>query len=150
LEFVVDDLIILLDQLKIEKTVVCGLSMGGFVALRAVERNPDRFTGLVLADTKSEPDSDKSKIGRYQALKTIQGLGLPVFADSFAKQGTSPSTQTERPQVFARAKHMMESNSAAGVSAAVLALTSRTDTTNGLDGIRIPTLGFVAGLKGQF
>jgi 3-oxoadipate enol-lactonase len=65
LEFVVDDLIILLDQLKIEKTVVCGLSMGGFVALRAVERNPDRFTGLVLADTKSEPNSDKSKIGRY-------------------------------------------------------------------------------------
>src|SRR5687768_11086335 len=29
LEFVVDDLISLLDQLKIDKAVICGLSMGG-------------------------------------------------------------------------------------------------------------------------
>ena len=114
--------------------------MGGFVALRAVERNPERFIGLVLADTKSEADSDKSKLGRYQALKTIQKQGLSVYADIFAKQGTSPSTQTERPQIFSRAKHIMESNTAAGVSAAVLALASRTATTAELGKIRIPTL----------
>src|SRR2546427_11481610 len=34
IEFFVDDLIGLMDHLKIEKAVMCGLSMGGYVALR--------------------------------------------------------------------------------------------------------------------
>ena len=36
IEFFVEDLIGLLDHLKIEKTILCGLSMGGYTALRAV------------------------------------------------------------------------------------------------------------------
>ena len=44
LEFIVDDLIALMDNRKIKKTILCGLSMGGYVALRAVERHPERFS----------------------------------------------------------------------------------------------------------
>src|SRR5258708_10049293 len=62
LEFFVDDLIGLLDKLKIEKTALCGLSMGGYVALRAVERNPERFSSLVLCDTRPEADGNEAKL----------------------------------------------------------------------------------------
>jgi len=136
LEFIVDDLINLLDQLKIEKAVICGLSMGGFVALRAIERNPTRFVGLVLADTKSEPDSDKSKMGRYQALKTIQDQGVEVFTDNFLKTAVA-STSAE---ALKRATKVALSNTVLGVQSAILALTSRTDTTPGLSEIQAPTL----------
>ena len=44
----------LLDHLKIAKTILCGLSMGGYTALRAFERSPERFSGLILCDTRSE------------------------------------------------------------------------------------------------
>src|SRR3989338_135113 len=53
LEFFVDDLIEGMDHLKIESAVLCGLSMGGYIALRALERHPGRFKGVVLCDTKS-------------------------------------------------------------------------------------------------
>src|SRR5688500_8605867 len=51
LEFLVDDLIGLLDHLKAPKAILCGLSMGGYVALRTIQRNPERVAGLVLCDT---------------------------------------------------------------------------------------------------
>ena len=47
MEMLVDDLIKLLDQEKLSKVTVVGFSMGGFLALRAIERNPERFQALV-------------------------------------------------------------------------------------------------------
>lgn len=140
LEFVVDDLIDLLDKLKINKTVICGLSMGGFVALRALERNPNRFLAAILADTKSEADSDKSKIGRYEALREIQTSGLSTFVDNFIKRSAAPDTQTHNPALFECMIRLAMSNTAVGVQAGLLALTSRTDTTQALEKISVPTL----------
>ena len=62
LEFLVDDLIALLDHLRIKKAVLCGLSMGGYIALRAVQRNPERILGLILADTQAKADSNETKL----------------------------------------------------------------------------------------
>ncbi|MCH7865447.1 MAG: alpha/beta fold hydrolase [Proteobacteria bacterium] len=63
-EFFVDDLLGLMDHLAIEQAVVCGLSMGGYIALRALERHPNRFQGLVLCDTRSTPDTDQVRVER--------------------------------------------------------------------------------------
>ena len=59
IEHHVDDLIGILDYLKIEKTVIVGLSMGGYITLRALERHPERFRAAVLCDTKSEADTNE-------------------------------------------------------------------------------------------
>lgn len=45
-----DDLAAVLDHLGIDKAVVAGHSMGGFVSLRFAQRHPDRVAGLVLLD----------------------------------------------------------------------------------------------------
>ena len=68
IEFLVDDLIGLLDHLKLQKATLCGLSMGGYVALRAVERNPERVHALALCDTRSEADSNEAKLKRAAKL----------------------------------------------------------------------------------
>ena len=52
-----DDLAALLDHLKIRRAVVAGLSMGGYVAFAFWRRHPERVQGLILADTRAEPDS---------------------------------------------------------------------------------------------
>jgi 3-oxoadipate enol-lactonase len=140
LEFVVDDIIALLDHLKIEKTVLCGLSMGGFVGLRAAQRNPERFNGIVLANTKSEPDLDSSKMGRYKGIKLIEEKGLSVFVDEFITKSLAQSTVGNQSPVFIKAKEIALRNKISGVEAGLLALTSRTDTTPDLDKIKIPTL----------
>lgn len=45
-----DDLIRAMDHLGVERAVVAGHSMGGWVAAVAAVRHPDRFTGAVLID----------------------------------------------------------------------------------------------------
>jgi pimeloyl-ACP methyl ester carboxylesterase len=48
-----DDVLAGLDSAEIERAVVGGVSMGGYVALNLLRRHPDRVAGLVLADTRS-------------------------------------------------------------------------------------------------
>jgi len=45
-----DDVLAVMDQLGIERAMVVGMSMGGFVATALVEQAPDRVSALVLVD----------------------------------------------------------------------------------------------------
>lgn len=140
LENIVDDVIELMDTKKINKAILVGLSMGGFVALRAIERNPERFQGLVLANTKSEADSDEAKLGRYKSLIQIDQEGLNKFTESFIENALSHETKTEKPKVNLQVLSIVQENKKEGVAAGLLALTSRTDTTMSLSKIEVPTL----------
>ncbi|MFC7096760.1 alpha/beta fold hydrolase [Halobaculum marinum] len=46
-----DDLAALVEALDLDRPVVCGLSMGGSIAMTYAARHPDRLSGLILADT---------------------------------------------------------------------------------------------------
>ncbi|MBW3534741.1 MAG: alpha/beta hydrolase, partial [Gemmatimonadetes bacterium] len=68
----VDDLFAVLDRLGPGEVVGCGLSMGGYVLLRALEREPGRFRAAVLADTRSTPDDDEGRLKRVAAMRAEQ------------------------------------------------------------------------------
>lgn len=135
-----DDLIALLNHLKIEKAVLCGLSMGGYIALRALERNPERVSALVLCDTRSEADSDETKSKRLAAVESIKEKGVPLFAEGFVKSAFAPETFTNHPGVVKNVKGMILKNSSLGICGSLLAMAFRTDTTASLSQIKIPTL----------
>jgi 3-oxoadipate enol-lactonase len=140
LEFFVDDLIGLLDHLKIDRAVLCGLSMGGYIALRAVERNPQRCRALILCDTRSEADSNEAKLKRAAAIKTVKEKGVKAFADEFIKPLFAPQTFSANPGIVESVRQMIQSNPPAGICGALLALAGRTDTTASLPKISVPTL----------
>jgi pimeloyl-ACP methyl ester carboxylesterase len=48
IELFVNDLLRLMEKLGIEKSILCGLSLGGYIALNAVLKYPDRFDGLIF------------------------------------------------------------------------------------------------------
>jgi pimeloyl-ACP methyl ester carboxylesterase len=139
IELFVDDLIALLDHLFIEKAILCGLSMGGYIALRTCERHPDRVRGLILCDTKSEPDTDLAKIKRSVAMRAVKTMGVPAFAEDFVKTIFWEKTFERNPNVIAFIKQIICSNSPRGIGGTLLALASRTDTTPVLSSLRIPT-----------
>jgi 3-oxoadipate enol-lactonase len=140
LEFFVDDLIAIMDHLVIEKAVLCGLSMGGYIALRAVERHPERVKGLILADTKSGADTNEAKVKRSSAMATVKREGVPAFAESFAKAIFASETFSKNPQAVAFIKEIIRGNTILGICGALLALAGRTDTTESLAAISVPTL----------
>ena len=131
LEFMVDDL---LDQLPSEPAVLCGVSMGGYIALRAAQRAPDRIRALALADTRSEADTNDAKLKRAAAIKTVKEQGVAAYADGFLKSAFHNAAAAEK------ARPMILGNSPIGICAGLLALASRTDTTAFLPQIKVPTL----------
>jgi pimeloyl-ACP methyl ester carboxylesterase len=139
IELFVDDLIALLDHLGLEKAVLCGLSMGGYIALRAIERHPNRIKGLVLCDTKSEPDLNEEKIKRTSSIKAAKSAGVSAFADDFVKAVFWPKTFENNPEAVEFIKELIRANSLLGICGTLLALASRTDITQNLSSINVPT-----------
>jgi 3-oxoadipate enol-lactonase len=143
IELFVDDLIALLDYLKITKTVVCGFSMGGYVALRAIERNPERFSALILCDTTSSADSNETKVKRATSIKIIKKDGVKPFAEGFLKAVFSEQSFSIKQNAVEEARKMILSTSMMGICGAMLAMAARTDTTESLSKISVPTLVLV-------
>ncbi len=139
MDAICDDLLGLMDRLKIEKAVLCGLSMGGYVALRMAERHPEKILGLVLCDTKSEADPDAGKLKRAADLRLIQEQGLEAFADKFSKAVLAPSN-VQNAALLDRVRGMILGNPTEGVQATLIALATRTDTTAALSRVQVPTL----------
>lgn len=140
MEFFVDDLIAGMDHLKIDTAVLCGLSMGGYIALRAVERHANRFKALVLCDTKSQADSDEVKIKRAAAVQSVKKDGVEAFATGFVKTVLTENSIKNNPDLVKTILDMIQGNSPLGISGALLAMASRTDTTVALDKMSLPTL----------
>ena len=65
-----DDLRALLDSINVKQAVIGGLSMGGYIALAFIAQYPDRVKGLILANTRALPDSERhSKLGLTNAAR---------------------------------------------------------------------------------
>jgi 3-oxoadipate enol-lactonase len=139
IELFVDDLIALLDHLTLEKVVLCGLSMGGYIALRTIERYPNRIRGLVLCDTKSEPDTNEAKVNRSTTMKVIKQSGVQVFVEDFVRSIFFRKTFVNNPDAVEYIRQIIYRNSSLGICGTLLALASRTDTTQILHSINVPT-----------
>ncbi|MEK7671460.1 MAG: alpha/beta fold hydrolase [Bacteroidota bacterium] len=140
IEHHVDDLIALLDYLKIDQTVIVGLSMGGYITLRALERNPERFRAAVLCDTKSEADTNEGKLKRFETMKAVREHGSEVFSEAFVTIVFAPESFRAKPEAVALIKNIIKHTPALSTAGTLLALASRTDTTSSLHNIKIPTL----------
>ncbi len=140
IEIFVDDLMALLEHLSIEKAVVCGLSMGGYIALRGFERQPEKFKALILCDTRTEADTNEGKVKRSASIKTVKTDGVGVFADGFVKAVFAEKTFQNNPAVVDMIRNVIKGNSPLGICGTLLALAARTETTAALSSVKVPTL----------
>jgi len=135
-----DDLVGLLDALNIELAVVCGLSMGGYVAFDLVHRYPERVSGLVLMDTRAEADSSEGRRGRDEMARLVKREGMGAVAERLIPKLMAPKATRRR---SAAARHLWRMILAAppqGILAALRAMQVRSDASAWLPSIRVPTL----------
>jgi 3-oxoadipate enol-lactonase len=135
-----DDLVALLDMLALEQVVVCGLSMGGYVAFELLRRHPQRIRALILANTRAEADSAEGKASRDQMLELVDQLGTAPLADQLVPKLLAPSSQSAMPQVVEHLRTMITSSPADGIKGALRAMRERPDSTDLLGEIGVPTL----------
>ncbi|WP_204524810.1 alpha/beta fold hydrolase [Confluentibacter citreus] len=135
-----DDLIQFMDKLSIEKAIVCGLSMGGFVALNAMKRFPDRFDALILCDTQCIADTAEVKEKRYTAINEIENEGVSNFNEGFIKKVFHKDSIANKKELVEELRHVVFSNSEHIIKQGLIALAERSETCSTLKEINIPTL----------
>lgn len=140
IELFADDLISFMDTLRIDKAIVCGLSMGGYVALNAVKRFPDRFKGLVLADTQCTADTEEAKEKRYNSIDQIMLHGPEAFNEKFIKSVFHKNSLVNKKAIVDKVRSVVYSNSEHILSMGLTALAERSETCSTLSQINIPTL----------
>jgi 3-oxoadipate enol-lactonase len=137
------DLISLMDELKIEKAVLCGLSMGGYIALHAIENYTDRINALILCDTTCKADTPEGMEKRMKAIESIMESGVEAYADNNLKNFFAKSSFKTRKEEIARVRQMMVSTSEQTIIDTLLALAKRKETCNFLPEIKVPVLFLV-------
>lgn len=141
-----DSLVELLDTLAIPRAVVCGLSMGGYIALALLARHPGRVDGLILADTRANADSPEQRATRERLIAFVQAQGVPALADQQLEKMVGSTTRATRPELCEMLRGMMAAAPARSVAGAQRAMLTRRDWTAALTSIAVPTL-VVAGAE---
>ena len=143
-----DDLAELLAVLDVDEAVVCGLSMGGYIAFELLRRHPGKVMGLVLVSTRAAPDDAQGKNSRDDMIRTVEQGGPEAIVDRMLPKLLAPSSLTAMPQVVEHVRTMIAGNPKRGVIGALEAMRDRVDATSLLNEINVPTL-VVAGREDQ-
>jgi pimeloyl-ACP methyl ester carboxylesterase len=130
----------LLDHLKIEKVIVVGLSMGGYVAFRLVERLGARVSGLMLADTRPTPDTEAGAIARHELAAEVEAQGVEVAANEFIPKLIGSTSLRTQPGIVDWVRSVILENSVAGVASALRAMAGRPDSSALLERLDCPVL----------
>ena len=137
-----DDVIELLDALRITEPVVLGgLSMGGYVALSIAVRHPKRLRGLMLLDTKAEADTPEAAAQREVLARTIEEAGsTAAVAEAMLPKMLAPTTKARHPELARHLDRQFRHASPMGLAGALRGMAVRPDRTPDLHRIATPTL----------
>ena len=134
------DVLALLDDRGIDTAVIGGLSMGGYVALALYRRAPERFAGLLLADTRAEADSEQARANRKRLIVLAGASGPSAIADDMVPKLLGATTQAARPGVSHLVRQMIGDTTVPAVQNALTAMMHRADSRDVLGTICVPTL----------
>ena len=135
-----DDVVGVLDTLHIERAVIVGLSLGGYVAFALWRRHPDRIRGLVLADTRATPDTVAQAERRRMMIEVAESEGSGAVANLQIASIVGKTTRTKRPDIYDAIHRMIAQAPVNGVVGALEAMMERPDSTPTLATIDVPVL----------
>lgn len=136
-----DDMAALLDGLGIcEPVVLCGLSMGGYIAFQFWRKHAARLRALILCDTRATADSPEVAAGRLAMADRLRHELPASLVETMTPRLFAESTHRQHPEVVEGLRHVMMSTNPRGIAAAARGMAERPDMTASLDEIRCPTL----------
>ena len=143
-----EDVRALIDKLGAQRVILGGFSMGGYVALAFARKYADRLEGLLLVDTKADPDSEEARVGHYALIERVEAEGPQAAFDAMLPRLIAPDTKEKRPEVIDRLREIASGVTAEGVVGALTAMAERPDSTTILGDLTIPAL-IIVGMHDQ-
>ena len=141
LALVAADVVHLLDELGLDRVVLGGLSMGGYVAMAVLASAPERVAGLALIDTRPSADAPPSAAKRLaMAARAETEGGTDWLADDVLPGLIGATTAARRPEVVATLRELVAAQPAEGVAWAQRAMANRPDSSDVLRAVAVPAL----------
>jgi len=140
-----DDAVALLDALHVGRpAVICGLSMGGYVAQHIAARHPERVAALVLVDTKLEADTPDARAVRLDLAAKVGRLGQRIVGEAMIPRLLArefpAAAKAERMAIEELLLRTILAQPVATIQAALHALADRPDMTEAMRTVTAPTL----------
>ena len=135
-----NDLLFFMDALNLDKPIICGLSMGGYIALDAVGKFPVHFKALVLCDTQCLADTPDMREKRMKAIENIHKNGVEKYAEESLKNLFAPGSFTTRKKEISAVREMIVQTTKQSLSYTLFALSERKETCSKLQDIEVPVL----------
>jgi pimeloyl-ACP methyl ester carboxylesterase len=147
IEALADDLATELARRKIERVVLAGMSMGGYVALAFAERHASQVAALGIVSSQSIADTDEIRAGRLAMISKVATDGPDAAVEAaipklFSPQNARNNALTAIPHAGAR------SAGVEGIQWALRAMAGRQDRTGVLRALRVP-ISIIHGTEDQ-
>jgi 3-oxoadipate enol-lactonase len=133
----------LMKALAIDRAVLVGLSMGGYIALAFYKNFPEAVRALVLADTRATADGEEARANRLRSADKALREGAAAIAEETTPKLLGDTTLKQNAELVQRVQAIQASNSPAGIAAAQRAMAAREDSSELLARISVPTLVIV-------
>ena len=129
-----------LDNLHVDEVVVCGQSMGGYIAFELLRAFPTRVRAAILCSTKAAADTPEARRGRDAMAVKAEREGPRAIAAELVPKLLARATLEHQPAVVREVTTMIERQPLYGMVVTLRALRDRPDSTPLLGRIRIPVL----------
>ena len=140
MDLLADDLLRLLDDRGLDRVVLGGLSLGGYVALAFLRRHADRVSGLVLLDTKATADGDQAREDRLKMADRALAEGTGFVPEVMLPKLLGQTSREHRPEVVEKVTALIREQSPQAIAGAQRGMAARAATTDLLGSISVPTL----------
>ena len=140
LEASADDVATTLRAAGVERAVIAGLSMGGYVALALLERHPGLVAGLALLDTKSTADAPEARANRLRIAGEVDATGSVDAVRPMSSSLVGETTRAADPEIADEIGAWIDQQEPAGIAWSQRAMAARPDRSEVLSAYRGPVL----------
>jgi 3-oxoadipate enol-lactonase len=136
-----DDIAQVLNGLAIDQPIVlCGLSMGGYVAWQFALRHRERLAKLILCDTKAAADTPEAAANRIAMADKVQREGAAFVAEAMLPKLFAPDHLQASPPYIEATRQVILRTDPKAIAAAQRGMAQRPDMTDRLAQFDVPAL----------
>ncbi len=149
MDYLADTVVAAMDALGIEKACIVGHSMGGYVALAACERHPERLSGLVLLSSTPNADSDEKRENRRREIEIVRSGRKEMLAKSAPEAGFAAENRVRMRDEIEDLAAIVTLTEDSGIIALLGGMMERRDQNQMLRQSSVPQL-FILGRKDEY
>jgi 3-oxoadipate enol-lactonase len=149
METLAGDVAAMLDALGIERAIVAGHSLGGYVAFAFYRMFAERCSGLAIVCSRATADDPATASARLDLADTTEAVGIGPVVDAFVPRYFAPDVYVNRSELVERARVIASATDPRGAAAMLRGMAARVTSTDVFDEIAVPVL-LVAGKHDRF